>query len=541
VNTPERRSRNRRLALAAVLAVLAGAIVAVAAVFALRDDDDEPRPDVVTTTETEPGPATALVGPDVPEPATTATPPPGTQVALPEEPTSMPEATPTPDATWEQLTEKAEARGTVPLLVTFRSEIRPEGFLTAAARSAQRQRLAGLASRVLDGLAGRGFSNIKRFTTIPVLAFDASPTAVRVLRRLPGIVSVAEDVALPVPEPGGATTSPPSAAAASGLQDWWDIYRTETNTAWSKGWTGRGQTVAILDTGVERNHTWLAGRVVSEACFSELGNCPGGGKVRFGAGSARPCAYAPDNCGHGTHVAHTAAGKYGVAPSARIIAIQVFSRFRGESNCGRGRTVCALARFRDQLAGLERVLALRGTFRIAAANMSLGGGKYGRYCDAQWPAFVQMAKHLRSYGIGTIISSGNDAFGDGIGMPACFSPAISVGGSSLAGNQDSVWICADRPRCGSNSAPILNLLAPGDHICSAVPNNRRECWRGTSMASPHVAGAFAALRQLRPQASVTAIQNAITCSGTPVGDARNGVRRARLNVWRALIALNSGC
>jgi subtilisin family serine protease len=187
------------------------------------------------------------------------------------------------------------------------------------------------------------------------------------------------------------------------------------------------------------------------------------------------------------------------------------------------------------------VLALRNSFRIAAANLSLGDGRFGAYCDSQWQAYAQMIATLRSYGIATIISSGNAAYGDGIGMPACHSPAISVGGSSLAGNQDKIWICTDRPQCGSNSAGILSVLAPGEHICSAVPPNKQGCWRGTSMASPHVTGAFASLRQLRPNASVRAIHNAIACSGTAVRDPRNGVTRGRLNVWRALGALHSGC
>ena len=146
----------------------------------------------------------------------------------------------------------------------------------------------------------------------------------------------------------------------------------EATEARSVGRNGNGQTIAILDTGVDKAHPFLAGKVVSEACFSGNGNCPGGGTESTAVGSGVPCTYAPTGCRHGTHVAGIAAGDGaafdGVAPGADLIAIQVFSRFTGAGNCGTGEDPCALSFDSDQLAGLERVFALRNTFDIVVGE-----------------------------------------------------------------------------------------------------------------------------------------------------------------------------
>jgi subtilisin family serine protease len=94
--------------------------------------------------------------------------------------------------------------------------------------------------------------------------------------------------------------------------------------AWSYGYTGKGQTIAILDTGVEKSHPYFAtNRIVQEACFSTT-LCPNGSVTQIGgAGAAAPCTYDTANCPHGTHVAGIAAS---VAKEANLIAVQVFSK-----------------------------------------------------------------------------------------------------------------------------------------------------------------------------------------------------------------------
>ena len=73
-----------------------------------------------------------------------------------------------------------------------------------------------------------------------------------------------------------------------------------------------------------------------------------------------------------------------------------------------------------------------------------------------------------------------------------------------------------RRKCGSNHSDLIRLLAPGTDIKSAVPGNKYALQTGTSMAAPHVAGAFAVLRQAKPTATVDELVEALRCSGKPI-------------------------
>src|SRR6185436_1124016 len=120
----------------------------------------------------------------------------------------------------------------------------------------------------------------------------------------------------------------------------------QADQAWSQGYVGSGTTIAVLDTGVDASHPFLAGKVIDEACFSSTvagtsqSTGPGGSDEQFGPGAAAPCGLA--DCLHGTHVAGIAAGNgaaagvaySGVARGASIMAIQVFSNVPDPNECG---------------------------------------------------------------------------------------------------------------------------------------------------------------------------------------------------------------
>ncbi|HLM61512.1 MAG TPA: choice-of-anchor Q domain-containing protein, partial [Pyrinomonadaceae bacterium] len=92
----------------------------------------------------------------------------------------------------------------------------------------------------------------------------------------------------------------------------------------------------------------------------------------------------------------------------------------------------------------------------------------------------------------------------------------------------------------SNSASFLSLLAPGRWINSSVPGGAYANFSGTSMAAPHVAGAWAILRQRNPNKTVTEILNALTSTGVSVTDTRNNITKKRIKLDQAVSALY-GC
>jgi len=250
---------------------------------------------------------------------------------------------------------------------------------------------------------------------------------------------------------------------------------------------------------------------------------------QIGPGAGVNCSMS--GCDHGTHVAGIAAGRgstfSGVAKDAGIIAIQVFLRMDNSSS-GQCQTYpCALTQISDQIQGLERVYELRNEFKIAAVNMSLGGGKSTTNCDGIYSSIKMAIDNLRSVGIPTVAASGNDGFPDGISFPACISTAVSVGATTKS----------DLVAPYSNSASFLSLLAPGDNIYSSVPGGMYDYKSGTSMAAPHVAGAWAILKQKAPTATVTEVLSALQSTGVPVTDSRNNLTKPRIQVDAALNAV----
>lgn len=202
-----------------------------------------------------------------------------------------------------------------------------------------------------------------------------------------------------------------------------------------------------------------------------------------------------------------------MARGADIIAMQIFSKFLTEDVCGVGDAPCTRSRTSDQIGALERVLTLSGGMNIAAVNMSLGGGQYfdQASCDADNVSIRAAIDNLRSVGIATVIAAGNDSWTESIGAPGCVSSAISVGATTDNDNVAGF----------SNIYPQIHLLAPGTFITSSVPGGLGSK-QGTSMATPHVAGAWAVMKQRSPAASVSDVLSNLQSTATPVDDLRSG-------------------
>lgn len=324
--------------------------------------------------------------------------------------------------------------------------------------------------------------------------------------------------------------------------------------AYAAGATGNGFRVAVLDTGARRSHEFLNPRITSAACFgttnAQYGStsyCPGGASSSTNIDSANDCEPTTIfGCGHGTHTNGTAGGfnsnlqagepQNGVSRDGRLININVFSRFSlAGGSCGNLPAQytggCVLTFNTDQMRGLEYVYSQRNTgLPIAAASMSLGGGASSTACDSN--TLKPIIDQLRAANIATIIAAGNDGLDTQVGAPGCISSAITVASSTKQDSRSSF----------SNWGTLIDVVAPGSDILASYPNGNSNTsyssLSGTSMATPHVAGVWAALRTRVPNATVTQIETALENTGLSISSA--GTTKPRIRVNNALTSLLGG-
>lgn len=248
---------------------------------------------------------------------------------------------------------------------------------------------------------------------------------------------------------------------------------------------GAGAHVYVIDTGLNPNHAEFTGRVGTSRNFVR--------PTLFG--STDPNDW--DDCeGHGTHVSSTASGTtWGVAKQSTIHAVRVL-------NCqGSGSGS-------DILAGVDWVAANHEA--PAVANMSLGtvGGRSQSQEDA--------VAELVAAGVFTAVAAGNDNANACNTSPAAEPTAFTVGATQSD----------DRRASYSNYGNCLDIFAPGSSIRAATHSNNTgsKLLSGTSMASPHVAGAAALILGNNPNATVADIEAALISSATAnvVADPRSG-------------------
>jgi hypothetical protein len=442
----------------------------------------------------------------------------------------------------------AQQKGKVRVIVMFAPPVAPNDMRHDAASIANVQ---AQVAAIQDAIIARHFGTanpssgpsfergLTRFSITPGFAISVTPAELEALAADSQVISIQEDRADPPTLLQSVPLIGMTAASASSA-------------------TGASRAVAVLDTGVQSNHEFLTGKVVAEACFSNAngggGNvslCPNGTASQTGTGAAdattAQCVSGSNNiCDHGTHVSGIAAGyntspssgepTNGVARSAKIVAVQVFTRFNSASDCNYS-APCVMSYTSDQMRALDwlytNALTPATGITLASANMSLGGGYYTGNCDT-YPVKPGI-DNLRAAGVATVISSGNDGYTDGVGAPGCISTAVTVGSSTKADVISSF----------SNMSGVVDLMAPGSSILSSIPvpgsTASYASWNGTSMAAPHVAGAFAAIKTACPSATVSQIETALKNTGIAIADTRSGgtVSKPRIRVDLAITQL--GC
>lgn len=247
---------------------------------------------------------------------------------------------------------------------------------------------------------------------------------------------------------------------------------------------GAGAHVYVIDTGINPNHTDFTGRIGTGRNFSANSNgslfCS---LLNVGCPAPEPTNVTDCN-GHGTHVAGTAAGtRFGVAKGATVHAVRVFS-------CA-GTTATSTI-----ISGVDWVTANR--VLPAVANMSLGGGDSA--------ALDSAVNAMINAGVTTVVAAGNSTANACSGSPNKVPRAITVGATTNTDAQASY----------SNFGPCLDLYAPGSNIVSAAFNSNTgsATLSGTSMASPHVAGAAALVLGASPGLAPDLVRDAIVGNAT---------------------------
>jgi len=426
---------------------------------------------------------------------------------------------------------KARREGWLRVIARLRITLRNEDSLSPVAAAAQARALRSLQ----DAVAGRALAgavsdeSVARLQSVPSMSLWVNAIQLQRLLSDLRVLSVQEDVPA---RRGDATQS---------------MALINAPKVWKVGFRGKGMTVAILDSGVayrkgspELTHPMLAGKVDSEACFSAnpppgpsrrlISLCPNGRRQDIRRGSALNCSL--EGCEHGTAVASIAAGRAsagisGVGPAASILAMQIFTKVDSFARCseaGEQTIPCIIAYSSDLQLALDRVYLLRSAFNIAAVNLSIQAGPFEGNCDDIDQTVTGLIEKLYSSGIATVAISGNQGYDDAISWPGCISRAIAVGATTAS---DELW-------SDSNSSDLVGLLAPGVDIQVASPPANYHIDSGTSLAAPHVTGAFALLKGIKPDKgdrSVDQILNALQCTGLPV--TRAGITKSRIDVWAA--------
>src|SRR3989338_1254101 len=279
--------------------------------------------------------------------------------------------------------------------------------------------------------------------------------------------------------------------------------------------TGIGQTICILDTGINYSH-------------SDFGGCFGDGcRVVSGYDYVNDDNDPYDDHGHGTHVAGIAAANgslIGVAPEANLSIIKV---------CDSGGS-CSDD---DIIAGFEFCINNRTKYNINIISVSLGGGLYSNYCDAV-DSLTPSIDSAFENNITVTIASGNGLDNDGVGRsdqiaaPACVQNATSVASST---KQDLI-------SSFSNRNSFTFIIAPGSDITSTWINGNYLSQDGTSMSAPHVAGIVALLQQYKQLTSnraltVNEIEQALKSSNKNITDS-TGLNYTSVNAYYSLLSID---
>ena len=270
------------------------------------------------------------------------------------------------------------------------------------------------------------------------------------------------------------------------------------DSTYSYNLDGTGVHSYVIDTGIRTTHNEFAGRMGNSQNFVASGG------FLFGGGSVDPQDFEDCN-GHGTHVAGTVGGTtYGIAKGTTLHGVRVLDCNGSGSNSG-------------VIAGVDWVA--NNHVKPAVANMSLGGGNSS--------ALDEAVRRAIAAGVTMVVAAGNDNSNACSGSPNRVAEAVTVGSTTNNDSRSSF----------SNHGSCIDIFAPGSSITSAwyQSNTQTNTISGTSMASPHVAGAAALLLEADPNQDPADVFAALLADGVTgrLSDVRSGSPNLLLQVTDA--------
>ena len=265
---------------------------------------------------------------------------------------------------------------------------------------------------------------------------------------------------------------------------------------------GAGVGVAVIDTGIDLTHPDLKTNIASQnkSCI-------------FGKKNAN------DDNGHGTHVAGTIAaldngsGVVGVAPQAKLFAVKVLNKSGGGT-------------WSSVICGIDWVTANAATLGIKVANMSLGGGGLSdNNCgNSNNDALHKAICRARDAGVTFVVAAGNSGANASSFVPAAYDDAVITvsaladsNGIAGGGGPATSYGPDDTFATFSNFGFVVDIGAPGVSIYSTWKSGGFATISGTSMATPHVAGAAALFIKSHPGSTWSAIRDGLMAAGEALG------------------------
>ncbi len=278
----------------------------------------------------------------------------------------------------------------------------------------------------------------------------------------------------------------------------WGMEKIQGPSAWNKAKGNNNIKVAVIDSGVDYNHQDLSGHIENGYNFFN------------GTSDSQ------DECGHGTHVAGTIGaltnnniGVVGVNWNVKILAIKSMGQYNGECQGDDSIIIQAIHYAVDNGAKV--------------INMSLGG-------YSPCGIFQEAVDYARNANVSVIVAAGNGVSG-GIPVDASTSSPANCNGTFVVGATTQ----SDQRASFSNYGSIVKISAPGVSIISTWPQNQYESLNGTSMATPHVAGAAGLLLSINPNLSPDEVKNILVSNADTISTDRP--IGPRLNLARAVESL----